>query len=453
VRPKIGLIAVGRAPWLRTELVEELKNLALTGLKKLPADLVVADGIPFKLDEVWEATRLMKKEDVDAVVLFHANWTYGEIYCLLGKELFEYPIIQWGMYKTPGATNVGIPLPGLLESYGDMIRLGKKTFFVIGSPIEDQVIDQIGKLVNACTAIKKLRRSRLGVAGGQNLGQTDTTYSEFHMRNIVPALLHLDMLEVLQELRRVDENEARSIAESVIKKVGRVEVGEEHVLGAAKAYLAIREVVKKHKLDAITLREWPEAPIENFTMSLANALLDEQGIPCVSECDIPSTILWLVYRALSEDPVWLCEFEWVDDVEKNTAILQHNCEAPFRLAKSLKDITITYTGFVEWFGGRKGGANIQLELKPGKVTIAKIDGRPINGRIRAMITTGHIDASPYPPVDGVSRGYIKFDCSVKELVDTWVTRGFGHHVVLSYGDHKDELAAIFDLMNLDTTVM
>jgi len=452
MRPKIGFITVGRAPWVPIDSIKELKDWAVKGLKKLQADLVVAEKIPFELDEVLEAADLMRKEDVDAVVLFHANWTYGEIHCVLGKELFEYPIIHWTMYKSPSAANIAISLPDLFESYGDMMRLGKKTFFVIGSADEDQTMNMMWKLVNACAAFKKLKRLRLGVAGGQNLGQTDTTYSEFHMRSIVPALLHLDMVEVLQELKRADESEARNIARSVIKKVGRVEVEEEHIIGAAKAYLAIKAVVKKHKLDAITLREWPEMPIENFTMSLANALFAEEGFPCVSECDVPSTIVWLIYSNLSEDPIWLCEFESVD-IDKNTAVLMHNCEAPFRLAKSLKDITITYTGFVEWFGGRKGGANVQLELKPGKVTIAKIDGRPIDGKINAIITTGHLDASPTPPAAGVSRGYVKLDCSAKELVDVWVRRGFGHHMVLCYGDYKDELAAIFDLMNLETAVM
>jgi len=449
LRPRIGFITLGKAPWVAEKSVEALRRDALSAIRKQPVDLCVVDGIPYSVDEVMEATRLFKKEDVDAVLVFHADWTYGELYCVLAKELSEYPIIQWGIY---GSQKSIIPLPGLFESAGNMMRLGKKFFHVIGDPGEKDTVERIFKLANAAAVAKKLRRSTVGVAGASNLGMTDTGFSEFHIRRLVPGLLHLDTSELLNSFEKADEKEARRIAKDLPKRVGKMEVSQGELITAIKAYLAMKAMVRKYRLDALTIREWPELPIKEFTMSLGCSLLAEEGKVVVGESDISSTITWLVLKLLAEKPIWLGEFESVD-LKRNCALLLHSCEAPFDLARSPKEITLTNTGCVEWFKRKKGGVNVQLELKPGRVTIAKISGRPINDKIKAIVTSGEVMRSPKSPSEGTTRAYVKFDPPLKTLIDTWIKEGFEIHMLLAYADVKDELFALFDLLGIEKIVV
>ena len=449
LRPKVGFITLGKAPWVAEENVEGLRGDALSAIRKQPLDLCVVDGIPYSVDEVMEAAKLLRREDVDAVLVFHADWTYGELYCVLAKELSEYPMIQWAIYGSPKSV---IPLPGLFESAGNMMRLGKRFFYVIGDPNKKDTVERIFKLANAAAVAKKLRRSIVGIAGASNLGMTDTAFSEFHIRRLVPGLLHLDTSELLNSFEKADENEARKVAKGLSRKVGKIEVSEEELITAVRGYLAMKAMVKKYRLDALTIREWPEVPIKEFTMSLGCALLSEEGKVAVSESDISSTVTWLILKLLAEKPVWVGEFESVD-LEKNSALLLHNCEAPFDLARSHEEITLTNTGFVEWFRGKKGGVNVQLELKPGRVTIAKISGRPIDDKIKAIVTSGEVMRSPKPPSRGTTRAYVKFDTPLKTLIDTWVKEGFEHHMLLAYADVKEEISALCDLLDIEKIVV
>jgi len=449
LRPKVGFVTLGKAPWVAEKNVEALREDALSAIRKQPVDLCVVDGIPYSIDEVMEAAELFRKEDVDAVLVFHADWTYGESYCVLAKELSEYPMIQWAIYGSPKSV---IPLPGLFESAGNMMRLGKKFFHVIGDPSEKDTVKHIFKLANAAAVAKKLRRSIIGIAGASNLGMTDTAFSEFHIRRLVPGLLHLDTSELLISFEKADESEAKRIAKGLSKKVGKIEVSQEELITAIKCYLAMKAMVKKYKLDALTIREWPEVPVKEFTMSLGCALLSEEGTVVVSESDISSTITWLVLKLLAEKPVWVGEFESVD-LKKNSALLLHNCEAPFDLASSREEITLANTGFVKWFRGKKGGVNVQLELKPGRVTIAKISGRPINDKIKAIVTSGEVMRSTKPPSGGTTRAYVKFDAPLKTLIDTWVKEGFEHHMLLAYSDVKEEILALCDLLDIEKIVV
>ncbi len=449
LRPKVVFITLGKAPWVDEENVEALRGDALSAIRKQPVDLCVVDGIPYSVDQVMEAARLFRKEDVDAVLVFHADWTYGELYCVLARELSEYPMIQWAIYGSPKSV---IPLPGLFESAGNMMRLGKKFYHVIGDPSKKDIVKQIFKLANAAAVAKKLRRSIVGVAGASNLGMTDTAFSEFHMRRLVPGILHLDTSELLISFEKIDENEARRIAKDVSKKVRKIEVSEEDLITAVRGYLAMKAMVEKYKPDALTIREWPEVPIKEFTISLGCSLLSEEGKVVVSESDISTTITWLVLKLLAEKPVWVGEFESVD-LKKNSALLLHNCEAPFDLARSREEITLANTGFVEWFSGKKGGVNVQLELKPGRVAIIKISGRPVDDKIKAIVTCGEVMRSPKPPSGGTTRAYVKFDAPLKTLIDTWVKEGFEHHMLLAYADVKEEILALCDLLGIEKIVV
>lgn len=212
-------------------------------------DLRVVETIPSSLREVYKAAEFFRREDVDLALLFYADYTSEEFTCVLGKELSDYPVLLLSSYGSPKSV---IPVAAMITSAGNLKRLGKRFFYVMGDPASREVMKRIMRLCNAAAVARKIRRSIIGIAGSPNLGMIDTGYSEFHIRRIVPGLLHLDTAEILSSLAKIDEKDTEKVISRVLPKVGKVLVQKKELINAAKAYLAIRAMVDRYDLDAIT---------------------------------------------------------------------------------------------------------------------------------------------------------------------------------------------------------
>lgn len=449
MRPRVGFITFGQAPWVSLENLKFLQGKVLTELQRLPVDLHVVETIPTSFKDVYKAADLFRREDVDVVLAFYADYTNEEFTCVLASELKDYPLILFSSY---GSSKSVIPVAAMITSAGNLKRLGKSFFHVMGEPTSREVMERVLRLCKAAAAARKIRRSIIGIVGSPNLMMVNTGYSEFHIRRIVPALLHLDTAELLSFLERVDEKDAEKVVNRVLLRVGKVLVQKKELINAAKTYLAIRGMMDKYGLDAITIREWPELASRSVTISLASSLLADDGVVCLSEADISSTITSLIMRLLADADTWIGEIESVD-VEKNTVTLLHNCEAPFSLAETSDEITLTHTSFVEYFGNATGGVNVQLALKPGKVTMAKISGRPIGDRLKAMVTTGEVLRLLTPTSGGLSKAYVKFDSPLRDILDKWVEEGFEHHLIMVYTDVRQEFSAVCDILDIDKVTL
>jgi hypothetical protein len=87
---------------------------------------------------------------VGVAILFHSDWTYGEMHGVLDKELFEYSIIHRILCKSPAPDDLAISLQCLFRRH---YASGKKTLFVFGDPDEHETMNTMSKLLNACKAL------------------------------------------------------------------------------------------------------------------------------------------------------------------------------------------------------------------------------------------------------------------------------------------------------------
>jgi L-fucose isomerase-like protein len=445
MRPRIGFVALGMAPWVVMENVEKLKNRALAELKKLPLDLFVVDGIPYTLNEIFEASRNLRREDVEVVLVYIPDYTSEELCCILARELSEYPFVLWSNWDSSESI---VPILGIMATGGNLKRMGKKFFHVIGDFGRPETSNRIAELARAAAAARKLERSRIGVVGASNIGMLGTTYSEFHARRIAPGLVHLDTLELVLEMEKTTREEALQIARDLRSKVGRIEVDEKELILALRAYLAMKSVAARYRLDALAIRDWPELPKKDFSTGLGSVLLSEEGTVCVSEADLGSAMTWMILKLLTGKEAWMGELQRVNR-EENTAILVHY-DPPLSLAETPSDITLTTSTMIDLYGGRKGGVSVQLPLKPGRVTIAKLSLRPDDDKIKMIVSSGEIIAlRKIATFVGQSNAVVKLDPPIEKLIDIWIDEGFEHHMLLGYGDVRNELDALCQILGIE----
>ena len=270
VKPKVGLLIPGHRELDARMNKESSKREVLDELRKLSVDVIDVGYIAKSKSEILKVARTFRSEDVDCVLVYVADYFTEELMCLLVEELFDLPFFLLTNY---GSDKAIVPVSSLLILASNSRRLNKRFFYHIGEPKEQATRDAILAFLMAAGVKKRLRRSSIGVIGHPNPGMLDTTYSEFHMRKIVPHILYLDNLELIDVYEKTKEKEARMIVEDLKTKVSKIEIKDETLVDAVRSYLAMKKLIEKYKLDGITIREWPEVGKFNFSMCLGTSLL------------------------------------------------------------------------------------------------------------------------------------------------------------------------------------
>ncbi len=445
-RPKIGFLVLGHTdldPRMNKNL---FKEEALRELTALPLDLVDVGFIPKTKEEMLKSAQAFRAEDVDALLIYAADYFTEELACLFLEELFEKPHFLWTHY---GSSKAIVPVSSLLILASHYHRLHKNFTHHIGEPQEAETKEAILRFAKAAATLKRLRRSSIGVVGHANPGMLDTTYSEFHLRKLVPHILYLDSLELLSLYNGVAGEAAAKVVQELQEKVKRIDVGASTLLDAARSYLAMKGMMEKYGLDGITIREWPELGQGNFSMCLGTSLLADEGKICIQESDPPSVVTGLILQALGCSASYLGEIGIVDRGQ-NAMLLRHEGAAPMSMAASRAEIRLTHADMsIELFYKRKEGVTVEFLLKPGRVTLTKLSGRPVQDRLRMFFAQGEAITQGGRVIPGRSTALIQVKRPIIEWLDDLIQHGMEHHFLVGYGDFHQELQAFCRLAPIE----
>jgi len=126
---------------------------------------------------------------------------------------------------------------------------------------------------------------------------------------------------------------------------------------------ALKGLVSRHRLAALTLRCFDLLSARDMTACLSLARLNDEGIPAGCEGDIPSALAMMWVRALWNEPAWMANPSRLD-LRLNRLTLAH-CTVPFRL-------TSGHTIRTHFESGR--GEAIAGQWTSDEVTLFRIGG-------------------------------------------------------------------------------
>ena len=129
------------------------------------------------------------------------------------------------------------------------------------------------------------------------------------------------------------------------------------------------------------------------------------------------------------------------DTQTGISFLFHEGAMPFSFAKDTKNISLVPAGTsMGLFQGKEtSGVAIQGATKEGPITASKITANPLNGKMGLLILQGSSVSPPGQTFPGLSNFFIRFQCNPPEMVKVMTEEGFGHHLVLTFAQIKDEL--------------
>jgi len=360
-----------------------------------------------------------------------------------GKPLFllvatggsEEVILRWRANR-PDAS-VGEPLfliahpgnnslPAALEVLARLQQDGAPgRIFYLKGPDDEAGLEEIKDIVHDIGVRRALRLARIGLVGAPSNWLVASSPDASTIRAVWgPTVVPVEMEEVVQSLQAIAEADLAPHVDTLI--AGAIEVREpsvSEVREVGRVYLALKRIVEKHRLDAVTVRCFDLVLNQQTTGCFALAQLTDEGIIAGCEGDLVSTVglLW-AHKLLGATP-WMANPAQLD-VQSNTLWLAH-CTVPHTLVASYRLRSHFESGL---------GVGIQGTLPEGPVTLLRIGGA---GMDRLWLAEGQILQSG--SAENLCRTQVEIRLTNGGTVTDLLHAPLGNHVVLVFGNHLDRL--------------
>ena len=189
---------------------------------------------------------------------------------------------------------------------------------------------------------------------------------------------------------------------------------------ALMLHKAISQIKEEFNLDGLTIRCFDLLNKINTTACLSLSLLNKDKIVGTCEGDIPTMITMHVLNKITNQVGFQANPSRID-IENKKMALAH-CTLPF-------DMTTKYSLDTHFESGI--GVSIKGYLKEEKITIFKLS-RNLKDY---FVTTGKIIKN----LEETNLCRTQIEVEIDENIDYFLSRPFGNHHVIIYGDYKEEI--------------
>ncbi len=186
---------------------------------------------------------------------------------------------------------------------------------------------------------------------------------------------------------------------------------------ALRAYSALRQIIKWHRLQGLTLRCFDMLERFKSTGCMALALLNSEGIPSACEGDVPSLLSMVILNYLAHEPVFMANPSAVD-CRENTVVLAH-CTVPLSMVASY--------GYDTHFESSLGIA-VKGTIPAGRGTLFRL-ASDLSHYYLSAVDVLHSMKEPE-----LCRTQIKV--KPHSHVSSFLTAPMGNHHLYCHGDHE-----------------
>ncbi len=437
LRPRIAVVALAfpgfslgeeKAP---AKLEEALSRLDHENLDLVPFHEVVTDR-----DAARRAASSLAREGVDAVCAILATFVPDHflVDLLSGGDL---PLFLWAVEREIGC----ISLVGALLANPTLHDLGKQYRLCAGDLNDAQIMPRLEVFARAAAMRRVLRGMRVGYMGENPDIMFSMAVDELGLtRTFGVTVIPIRDFEYTLRSERVREEEAREDWQGVTGQVGRVDVNDAEGVKASRGYLAMRALAAEMKLDALSVNCWIHL---KSRICLPIARLNDEGIGSGCEGDLHSTILMRLLYVLSGRSTINGDFLRLFP-EKNQILFSHCGAGSFSMARSAGDIVLHASQETN-----DGVGVFYPADQAGTVTAVNLMGSREGYRLAVLC--GEVEATDMAYEGNPMR--VRFRTPVKEVLQSVVDAGAGHHWTITYGDFTEELGLLCRFLSVRHTLV
>ncbi|HEB31295.1 MAG TPA: hypothetical protein ENI15_10535 [Spirochaetes bacterium] len=431
MQPKVGFIPLGGSIY-EAKQIEMVRADCLKTIQRSAVRLIeITQDVVVNTKKVSVISEQVRKENVDLLVILFCSWASEEIINFLSNELPHVTFLLWAVTKPSEMVS---PC-GLISAASNFKKSGRKFRYVLESTIQEAV-RKIETAAKVSMVKRKLAAAKIGIVGYPPFGMIDVTFSEGDLAKIGPGLIHIDTLELLSRYEDTADENVRDIISSVVQEVGSVNVSNEELAESSRMYAALKSLVESFDLSAIGVRCWPELREERkIPVCFGLSRLCDEGIAGFCEDDVNKAVIQLIFQWLTDSPAFLGDPAEID-FEENIILLWHCGAAGMKIAGNIKDVRLESNVF------SRRGACVNFSVREGPVTVASLAG-PFNGEFNLLACKGEVLESKGQTGN---QARISFEMPVRKILDTMISCGMGHHMVVCPGDVIEELRELSALM-------
>ena len=418
IKPKIGVSAVSSPLEIGANRVPQAARDLARHLADAGCEVVMAASIGTP-DQAVAAGRQWTDARVDAIALAAVCWF--EDYLILDMlEECRRPLLLW-------------PLPGM--ETGALCGTQQLTAFlkaldhpyacVFGPATDPAALAQALPFCQGAALQNRLRRSRIGMAGHHLTGMTHTAPNEFLLKKAFGSrIVWLDLHGLLEHAKTIPASHVDPQWQMLCRKAEQCDVTSAEGHDSLQVYQALRELVHRHRLDAVTVGCYPHLM---GRVCLAASLLADEGVPFACEGDVHGALGLLLLQLLSGGSGH--STDWLDPVDESSVVFTHCGSGSWTLAEKPDTIRLTSVRLM----GQ--GVCSLFTAKPGPVTLVNITAQPeayLCGILEGIAEpTGMV--FPGNPIR------VRFTQPVAKLIPWIHETGLGHHWMIGYGHHAAAL--------------
>jgi len=448
-RPKAVMVpyAWNRLPkkWVDPAIEKVQSTLDALGIDVVttdPVETVVSGG------GGYGPVEQIRIEDPDFIILFLASTGSANDVVNTVQDFWDRkPLLIWGY---PNYLPNGQASGGWMDSFvvkGSVEDVGAKPWFLYREIDDPEVQRTVRGYAQVALTKRRLQRTKLGMFGYTAWGMYSAMMDPVSLRRKIgpegmihdQLLLYLRMQEIDDAV--VEEHVAGFRAQWKISDV----VTPEHLLTAARMYLALKELAVEHRFDAVTLKcHFELSQVLKFSPCVPLSLLGDE-IDCSCESDVPLLVTQVMLRYLSGGlPTTY------GDIQSLTGRKQIGfgpCGfSPFGVCEP--EVSVSHWKDPNW-----GGMQNSTSWKKGTVTLARLRlmRREEGNRFIVHLARGEVTHGPLPGEafsDPYTGGYV----TIEGDVDHFLANAYSNHYAFVWADVKDELVELCRQLDVETLI-
>ncbi len=442
---KVGVVFLGRRrPGFDMEWGKQMEARVRGSLAKSdfeffePSEKAVDDPSLRRVMAECEAQK------IDALVLLQTTMGDARLSQTLA-QLWPDPLILWATPEKPDGDMISSCSLVGAHCWASVLRqMGHAFEVVYGDPDAAETQKQFSEAVRLAITVRRLKKVRLGIIGGQAPGYFAMSPDPFVIHRATGA--QVQSFSLIDFSNAVNELTAEAVAADVakVKALGlpHKDTTDDDLPMSSRLYLAIKSFFENENLDALTIREWPEMPnVFGQWPYFAVARLADEGRAIGIEGDADGALgAWLV-ESLGLGRCYLSD--WLEHDDK-TITLWHGGAAPMSLCEPV---------------GKPGGPQIAKHFnikKPAVMEATLRAGMPVTiyrfWRCDGKYFLTAREGETLKPKRHLmaTNGLAKMNCDPREWFEELCHAGMPHHVAVIGGHHANLLKRLARALNIRT---
>lgn len=370
----------------------------------------------------------------DMIVLEFGSFASGDMVMDLITRFKNIPLFIRAYNDPLVPTHPTVPLnsmTGFLMATSFLKRLKKQYRWSYADADSVQADKQLLRSIQAIMLKKQLHNRKYAVVGSRAPGFYLCMVDELRFRNeIGPKIEYLSLSTLIAAADKLSEQRVQSKIQEIYSNVN-VTVSQNQIEKTVRLFLALRDYVEVNRIDALTLKCWPELQsLYGCAGCAVLSMLNNEGITACCEGDVTGLCTMDMLSLLTGKAVFFADL--VGKSQTGALKAWHCGFGPHGLCK--EGCPITYTEQATMRGGI--GTGVQYEMKHGRATVCKLSEQEDGYKLFAA--EGSIGSADRE-ILGVQAD-MELDNGFENTLRTLVENGFEQHYALVHEELREVLS-------------